>query len=75
MMLTLKQRAALRVASLVASASIGAVFTFVFIQYFGGEAFFSTCLLVMTIYALYQVYLMQLSELEYNEKLKEITKK
>ena len=75
MMLTLKQKAAVHVARLFGSAVLGAAAAMTFLYFFGGEAFFVTMLLIGTVYALYQVYLMQLSELEYNEKLKEITKK
>jgi len=75
MMLTLKQQAALHVAKLVGTATLGAVLALTFVHFFGFEAFFVTMLLIGTVYALREVYLMQVSELEYNEKLKEITKK
>ena len=74
-MLTLKQKAALHVAKLVGSAVLGGLAALTFVYFFGGEAFFVTMLLIGTVYALREVYLMQVSELEYNEKLKEITKK
>lgn len=75
MMLTLKQQAALHVAKLVGTATLGAVLALTFVHFFGFEVFFIIALLSGTIYALYQVYLMKVSEFEYNEKLKEITKK
>ena len=75
MMLTLKQKAALHVAKLFGSAVLGAAAALTFVYFFGGEAFFVTMLLIGTVYALREVYLMQVSELEYKEKLNEITKK
>ena len=74
-MLTLKQKAALHVAKLFGSAVLGAAAALTFVYFFGGEAFFVTMLLIGTVYALREVYLMQVSELEYKEKLNEITKK
>ena len=73
--LTLKQKAALHVAKLFGSAVLGGLAAMTFIYFFGGEAFFVTMLLIGTVYALREVYLMQVSELEYKEKLNEITKK
>ena len=73
--LTLKQKAALHVAKLCGSAVLGGLAAMTFIYFFGGEAFFVTMLLIGTVYALREVYLMQVSELEYKEKLNEITKK
>ena len=75
MMLTLKQQAALYVAKLLGSATLGSVAAITFVHFFGFEAFFVTMLLIGTVYALREVYLMQVSELEYKEKLNEITKK
>ena len=75
MMLTLKQKAALHVAKLFGSAVLGAAAALTFVYFFGGEACFVTMLLIGTVYALREVYLMQVSELEYKEKLNEITKK
>lgn len=75
MMLTLKQKAALHVAKLFGSAVLGGLAALTFVYFFGGEAFFVTMLLIGTVYALREVYLMQVSELEYKEKLNEITKK
>ena len=74
-MLTLKQKAALHVAKLFGSAVLGGLAALTFVYFFGGEAFFVTMLLIGTVYALREVYLMQVSELEYKEKLNEITKK
>ena len=73
--LTLKQKAALHVAKLFGSAVLGGLAAMTFIYFFGGEAFFVTMLLIGTVYALREVYLMLVSELEYKEKLNEITKK
>ena len=75
MMLTLKQKAALHVAKLFGSAVLGGLAALTFVFFFGGETFFVTMLLIGTVYALREVYLMQVSELEYKEKLNEITKK
>jgi len=75
MMLTLKQKAAVHVAKLFGSAVLGGLAALTFVYFFGGEAFFVTMLLIGTVYALREVYLMQVSELEYKEKLEEITKK
>ena len=71
--LTLKQKATLHVAKLFGSAVLGAVAAMTFLYFFGGEAFFVTMLLIGTVYALREVYMIKVSELEYNEKLKEIT--
>jgi hypothetical protein len=61
MMLTLKQRAALDVAKLIASALIGAVFLNILVAYVAIDyiimGFISGC----AVYAVYQVYLMRLA--------------
>jgi hypothetical protein len=60
MMLTLKQRAALDVAKLVASAAAGAIFLNILMAYVAIDyiimGFISGC----TVYAMYQLYLMRL---------------
>ena len=60
MMLTLKQRAALDVAKLVASACLGAIFLNILVAYVSIDyiimGFISGC----TVYAMYQLYLMRL---------------
>ena len=60
MMLTLKQRAALDVAKLVASACLGAIFLNILVAYVAIDyiimGFISGC----TVYAMYQLYLMRL---------------
>lgn len=73
--LTLKQKAALHVAKLVGTATLGAVAALTFVHFFGLEVFMLTMLAGMIVYALRQVYLMKVAEFEYDEKLKEITKK
>jgi len=60
MMLTLKQRAALDVAKLVASAAAGAIFLNILVAYVAIDyivmGFISGC----TVYGMYQLYLMRL---------------
>jgi predicted membrane protein len=72
--LTREQKAAIHVAKLLGSAILGSVAALTFVHFFGAEAFFITMLAGMTIYALREVYLIKLAELERQEKLEEITK-
>lgn len=75
MMLTLKQRAALDVAKLVASAAVGAIGLNILVAYVAIDyiimGFISSCL----VYALYQIYQMRLTAHRLSDELnKSLTK-
>jgi hypothetical protein len=75
MMLTLKQRAALDVAKLIASALIGAVFLNILVAYVAIDyiimGFISGC----AVYAVYQVYLMRLATHQTLDQLNQFVNK
>jgi len=71
MMLTLKQRAALDVAKVAASAIAGAIFLNILVAYVAIDyiimGFISSC----TVYAIYQLYLMRLATHQTLDQLKQ----
>jgi Flp pilus assembly protein TadB len=69
MMLTLKQRAALDVAKLIASAAAGAIFLNILIAYVSINYIIMGFIFGCTVYALYQVYLMRVDTYERLDKI------
>jgi len=69
MMLTLKQRAALDVAKLIASASLGAIFLNILLAYVAVDYIFLGFISGCLVYTLYQVYLMRLTAHRLSDEL------
>ena len=69
MMLTLKQRAALDVAKLIASASLGAIFLNILLAYVAVDYIFLGFISGCLVYALYQVYQMRLTAHRLSDEL------